>query len=667
MKKISIVLFLFILFLTFLGIQQLNAPLPASTTIPLVEFSSGRAMKHLKVIAQKPHPIGSSEQTKVCDYIFQELTAMGLKPEAPKKTVVNPRYGNPFLAGSVQNIIVKIEGTENNTKAVLLVAHYDSVPNGSGASDDGIGVAAILETFRSLKVGHPLKNDVVLLFSDGEEPGLLGAKAFVDKHPWAKEIGAVLNFEARGTGGPSILFETSNNNGRLIQEFAKASPHPIANSLLYSIYKILPNDTDLTIFKEAGFPGLNFAFIDGLIHYHTQSDNLANVSDRSLQHHGENMLALTRSLGNLDLSKIQEPDKIYFNLINPVFIQYPEQWVIPLSILVVILFSGVVGLGLKENQLTLRGVSVGFGLLLLSVISAAIGVTLIWWFIITIHGEYQQIPQGDTYNSSLYTIAFVSFSIALTSTWYIRLQSQNNIQNLSLGAMLWWLILMVLTSLLLPGASYLFTWPLFFSLIGQGILLLDRGHKISIIQRAAILLTCAIPSILLLVPTIYLISIALTVSLSGVVAALVVLLMGLLIPHLALIAIPNRWLLPRAAFCLSLIMLLSGSFTAGFDAKHPKPNSLFYGLNSDTGKAVWASANAQTDTWTSHYLDNKALPSKLDDFLPAVTRKFLNSPAPVVPLTPPKIETLSDTIQKDVRFINLQITSPRSARVMCFL
>src|SRR5258706_7442827 len=119
----------------------------------------------------------------------------------------------------------------------------------------------MLETLRALKSSPTLSNDVIALFSDGEEIGSLGAKAFVYQHPWAKDVGVVLNFEARGSSGPAIMFETSDKNGWLIKEVAKAAPRPAAHSLAPAIYQLLPNRTDFTVFKEAGFAGLNFAYI----------------------------------------------------------------------------------------------------------------------------------------------------------------------------------------------------------------------------------------------------------------------------------------------------------------------------------------------------------------------------------------------------------------------
>ncbi|MBW4611011.1 MAG: M20/M25/M40 family metallo-hydrolase [Hassallia sp. WJT32-NPBG1] len=662
MKKLRFVTFLFILFFTFIGIYQLKPPAAVSINAPLVEFSSGRAMKHLEVIAQEPHPIGSPEHAIVRDYLFKELTAMGLRPEVQKTTVVNQRWGTPFVAGTVHNVVAKIQGTDN-TKAILIAAHYDSVPNSPGASDDGAAVAAMLETIRTLKVGLPLSNDVIFLFSDGEEPGLLGAKAFVDEHPWAKDVGLVLNFEARGNSGASVMFETSSENGWLINQFAKAVKHPVANSLTYSIYKLLPNDSDLTIFKAAGFTGFNFAYLNGVVYYHSFADNLKNINERSLQHHGDYALALTRHFGNLNLKNPKASDAVYFDILGLTLIHYSGAWVVPLTVFVILLFIGVVVLGLRKRQLTFAGMALGFFAFLCSIVSAAIIVTLAWWIISTFYSGYRAIPQGDTYNSNFYAIAFVALSIAITSSLYVYFRKLVSVQNLTVGALLWWLILMVLTSVYLPGTSYLFTWPMLFSLVGLGFIFASKRdfprEKVLVVLSA-----CAIPGIILIAPTIYLIFVALTLELSGVVMVMVVLLLGLLIPHLSLMATRNKWLLPTTAILVSLGFIFVGSLTAGFDGNHPKPNTIFYGLNADTGNAIWASADKQPDEWTSQFLSKNTETGTLGEYLPMVPRKFIKSQAPVAPLAAPNIEPLSDDVRDGVRTLRMRITSPRLARIV---
>jgi len=51
---------------------------------------------------------------------------LGVKPEIQKAMVVSERSYAPLIAGTVENIIARVNGS-SNTKAILLTAHYDSV------------------------------------------------------------------------------------------------------------------------------------------------------------------------------------------------------------------------------------------------------------------------------------------------------------------------------------------------------------------------------------------------------------------------------------------------------------------------------------------------------------------------------------------------------------
>ena len=236
--------FVALVLLACVAVYQQRPPAATPIDAPPTDFSSARALKHIAAIAKQSHPIGSAQQQEVREYILAELRAAGLTPEIQQTTSFNTD-GTAAMAATVQNIIARLPGT-SNTKAVLLMAHYDSAVNSLGAADDGAGVGTLLETIRALKSGSPLKNDTIFLFTDGEEAGLLGAIAFVKEHPWAKDVGLVLNFEARGSSGPSFMFETSDDNGWLISEFAEGCPYPVSTSILYDIYRVLSNDTDLT-------------------------------------------------------------------------------------------------------------------------------------------------------------------------------------------------------------------------------------------------------------------------------------------------------------------------------------------------------------------------------------------------------------------------------------
>ncbi|MDP9280360.1 MAG: M20/M25/M40 family metallo-hydrolase, partial [Gemmatimonadota bacterium] len=212
-------------------------------TAPDTVFSAERAMRHVEQIAQRPHPMGTVDHDRVRDYIVGQLSALGLAPEIQQTTAIGTRYQE---AGHVQNILARLPGGSPNGKAVLVMAHYDGVEAGPAASDDGAGSAALLETLRALRARkQPLAHDIVALFTDGEEAGLLGAAAFVREHPWAKDVGVVVNFEARGTSGRSFMFETGSGNLDVARALRSARD-ATAGSVFATIYRILPNDTDLS-------------------------------------------------------------------------------------------------------------------------------------------------------------------------------------------------------------------------------------------------------------------------------------------------------------------------------------------------------------------------------------------------------------------------------------
>src|SRR5215217_4609467 len=501
-----------------LVVYQLNPPQPVAVSAPLAEFSGERALKHLTVIAQRPRPVGTSEHAAAANYIQNELAVLGLSPELQQTPTVT-------------NILARLEGTSHE-KAVLLVAHYDTVPGSPGAGDDGSAVVGILETLRALKSSQPLRNDVIALFSDGEELGTLGAKAFVYQHPWAGDVGVVLNFDARGSSGPVIMFETSDKNGWLIKEFAKAAPHPAANSLAPAIYALMPNNTDFTAFKEAGFAGLNFAYITGLNHYHSPLDNLTNIDHRTLQHQGSTALALTRHFANLSLNSRSaqgnEANEVYFDVLNSAIISYSDQWVVPLALLVCLSFVLLVAFGFKNKHLTGSGLFAGFMLVPLSVTGTVL--------IMTLMNELLRVavsPEENNLSLMLFMVIMICVLLVVNAKF-----SHVGISNLMVGGYLWSLILLVLTSLFLKGGSYLFTGPLLFNLGALGFVLARKRRAIFSIKHLVLLLAGAVPGIILFGPLVYFTSVALTLrSLAALIAiaGTMVLLLGPLTPHFAVV------------------------------------------------------------------------------------------------------------------------------------
>ncbi len=657
-------LFLLIACCAAFALYQLRPPQPLPATAPAGAFSADRAFTHLPPIASVAHPIGSPEQAQARQYIAQELTKLGLDPEIQEATSTNQRLllslfeDDIYLsAGTIHNVVSRLKGTDSG-KALLFMAHYDLVPSGPGASDNGVAVAALLETARALRAGPALKNDVIFLFTDGEEVGALGANAFLKEHPWAKEVKLAFNFEGRGRSGPSLMFETSSGNGWLIREFAQAAPDPIASSLFYEFYKLLPNDTDLSIFKEAEIAGMNFAFIEGITHYHAEIDTVENVDRRSLQHHGNYALSLARHFGDRDLQNIREPDYVYFNFVGAYLVRYPYSWIIPLTVLAVVLFAGTIVLGIKRGAVQPLQLVLGALAFLLPLIGSALLIGLLWRAINLIHPDYSSMRQGEIYNGQLYIIGFVFSAIAITAACYRVLQKKIRVLNLVLGVLLWWVALAIASAIYLPGGSYVFTWPLLCSLLGIIGVLVIRAD-VTGPRGIALLSLSALPGVILVAPIIYLLFVSLTIGTGNMISVLIVLLLGLLVPYLTFAS--RRWLLPVGAALISAGLLVAGSFNAGFDKAHPKQNSMIYGLVADSNTALWASTDAQPDEWTEQFFTNEVVRERLPDFFPLVRTEFLQSPAPVAPLAAPEVALLDDRSTEMTRTVRMQVRAPRGA------
>jgi hypothetical protein len=361
------------------------------------------------------------------------------------------------------------------------------------------------------------------------------------------------------------------------------------------------------------------------------------------------------------LDHTKAPDEVYFNVFG-FLVHYPERWAVPLMAFVVLLFAGVAVLGFKRRQLIFGGIVLGFLALLGSMVVVALGVYLIWALIHALH------PGGIwalQYKALLIWTGAAGLSVAITATLYAGFRKKIHVANLAVGALLWWLLLTVATAISFPPASYLFIWPLLFSLVGIGIFfaLGDRATK-PWFPFAALTLG-AIPAVFLFVYAIYGVTATNGFFLTSAVpvfALAIVLLLGLLVPHLDLVAKPNRWVLPGAAAVLGMGLLLAGSLTAGFDARHPRPNSILYALNTDTGQAIWQSSDEEPDAWTAQFLGADARKGSVADYLGEAGE--LHSDAPTVALAAPNVALLDDGTRGGVRTLRMRATAPPKANVV---
>ena len=622
----------------------------------LSEFSTQRALGKVKIISENPHYIGSENHKIVGDYLVKELQSLGLETQIQEGTTLSD-WGN--LTKS-KNILARIKGS-NSSKALLLLSHYDSAPHSysHGASDDASGIATILEGVRTfLHNKTPHKNDIIILFSDAEELGLNGAALFVTKSNWAKEVGLVLNFEARGSAGPSyMLMEVNQGNARLVKEFTAANPgFPVSNSLMYSIYKMLPNDTDLTVFREQGnIQGFNFAFIDNHFNYHTAQDDIDHLSPETLEHQGTYLMPLLNYFSNSDLSSLQSlEDYVYFN--TPFsFVSYPFSWIFPMLIVAVLLFVFLVFIGLGKRVLVFSEIGKGFLNLFGSFIVSGILTFFGWKLLLKIYPQYNDILQGFTYNGHEYIGAFVFLSLSICFLFYIKSDSENKTQNYSLAPLFVWIVLIFAIAFYLPGAGF-FLIPLFFSLfmLAYFVTTQKSNHTLNLVL--------SIPALIIFVPFIIMFPIGLGLKILAGSSVLTVLVFGLLLPVFG--TFPRKGVWAFVLFLIAIGFFAKAHFNSNYAIGTAKPNSLLYIYNADLNKAFWVTYDLNLDEWTKTCLgENPKKAGILNDnplFSKYKSGFTFSAEADLKEIREPSIAFFQDSIGGSQRYIKMRISPNRN-------
>ena len=628
-------------------------------------FSVENALNHVKNMSSSAHYVGSDDHKKVQQYILDELTKMGLKPELQTQTAVNQKW---FGATTAQNILARIKGAEKG-KVLLLLSHYDSNPHSSkGASDAGSGVAVILEGVRAfLEANKTPKNDIIILISDAEELGLLGAQAFVDAHPWAKDIGLVLNFEARGSGGPSyMLMETNGKNSKLLSEFIKANPNfPAANSLMYSIYKQLPNDTDLTVFrKDANINGFNFAFIGDHFDYHTAQDSYERLDKETLLHQVD---YLTSTLSYFAFSNLNnftsDEDFVYVSFPFTGLLTYSFSWILPMLIIASVLFFVLFFFGVSLGKLTLKGSFKGFIPFLISVIFCGGFSFGLWQLLLVIHPQYQDILHGFTYNGYIYIAAFVCLNLFLCLKIYSFFKKQEKVADLLIAPIFIWLIINGLIVLYLQGAGF-FIIPVFSALF---ILMIAVFMSLEVRANRILATIISIPTLYIFAPMIKMFPVGLGLKNSFISGLLIALLFGLMI--FTFHQKKSSWLQKLMGF-FAVALFVYASFNSGFSNENKKPNSIVYIQNSDENKAFFGTYNKTLDDYTKQIFDESSKKGSLKN---AETTSKYNTrfthykETDFKNIAASEISINLDTVLGDKRFLDITITPQRKVNKLEFI
>lgn len=592
-----------------LAVLAFRPPAPRADAPP-AEFAAGRAEEHLRAVAQRPHPIGSADNARVRDYLADTARRFGAEVSVESDDVVRPWRGVQRVA-TAHNVVARVRGTDpslSGGRALLLVSHYDSVPTGPGAADDGAAVAAMLETVRALSA-RPVRNDVVFLFTDGEEAGTLGAEAFVRRHG-VGDYGAVLNWEARGSGGPVWMFETGPDNGPLVSAFAAASGRPVANSLAAEVYRLLPNYSDFSVFLDAGARGLNSAFIDRVHDYHSPYDDVARLDRGSLQHHGETMVGLVRVLGEQDLRAPADGSVVYFDLFSRVLVHYPVWLAVVLAVVTVVAFV------VLARQLPVRRVLLVAGVATGAVAVAGAAAFGLWALVVAVRPGLAFLALSEPYERGWFVAGFLLLGLAVLLV-AARLVQRFTSAEVVAGVLVVPAVLLVITAIVVPGASFLFQWP-----VAAGLVALWRPRLAFLPPLVAAAVYPPLVGALLV-----------ALGMSQVAVGLVFALPA------GVLLLPLLRRLPRhgavVVGVVAVALLATGTARFGFSPAEPRPNALVYRLNAETGRADWLSEDPAPDDWTGRVLGTDPQRVALSDTHPVLNRPLMRADAPALDLPAP--------------------------------
>jgi hypothetical protein len=519
----------------------------------------------------QPHPVGSAADGLVRQAIAGDLERLGYQPHIEAGFACS--YDQ--TCAQVQNVVARLHGTTPG-KVILVAAHYDSVPAGPGASDDGASVATMLEVARALRAGPPPRHSVVFLFDEGEEAGLLGAVAFVAESRWAREVGAAVNLEARGTSGPSLMFETGRHSLWLMPLFARAVPRPLANSLSYAIYRRLPNDTDFSIFRKHGFDGFNFAFIGDVSHYHTPLDNLRNLDLGSLQSQGDHALGVIRALANAQLGVPTRGQAVFFDVAAWRMVWWPLEltpWMAAIALGLIVLCA---------VRLWMRGRVRGKYFLAALIIPPVAGA-LAWVLSSGLLGILRKtgaVPGGWVAHSA--PLIAACWLTGVLPAWFFA-HPRIRFEEIWSATWVWWGALAAIVSVALPEGSFVWLVPAFSAgIFGLGMVASDSD--------LALLVAAIAPAA---VAALFTFQTALPLYTAMGTAALPI--VAVFLAFLALSVSPlvvyagRKWRLAGLVllvFCVVVCAIVAAALPP-YTPQSPERMSEYFIQNGDTGRAHW--------------------------------------------------------------------------------
>jgi Peptidase family M28 len=658
--------------LLFLGIASVVEMAPTAPTGPDASaqaFSAARAMTQISAIADEPRPIGSAQHDEARTYLLDQLESLGWATEV-QESIGMFDFGvdgtQPIAA--VANVIATRPGTAS-TGTVLLTAHYDTVAGSPGAGDDGIGVGVLLETARALSTAGAPRNTVMILLTDAEEVGLLGAEAFVRER--ARELGTavVLNHEARGAGGAPMTFRMSSPNTELIEVLAGASG-AFADSSSEATFESLPNDSDFTPFAQAGLHGYDTAITADSAYYHSPIDDPAHLSAASLQQMGDITLALTRELAGMDLSAIPVGGEQIVTTLPWGLLWYPQSLEIPLAIAVLVLTIVLVWVLRRRGSLTLPRVAVAAAAAVVLLVAAGAASFAVWRLALLIDPAQASAVVGEPYRPVPYRVAMLLAGLATVIAVFALVRRWLNVVVLAVGMLLVLGLAGILLAFTLPGVSGAVVQPALVVATGAVVAVLVPERRTA--ARSGIYLFALAVTAIMLGPAVW-IGFDIGLNAGPISVVLLAVFVTLALPLIEAIwplpadAVPWRKLRIAAAPIL-LVVLTAALGATGLvanreDATDPRQETVAYSLDADTKNALWASGSAPASDWSRSLLSEPAVP--LEDAFPwSAGSELWHGAAPAAELAPPVVTVLRDVNRGGTRELTLRLSSRRGASTL---
>jgi len=614
-------------------------------------FSSDRVIEHIERIATAPRAIGSEGHASAGEYIRRTLEGYGIDVDVQESVRVGNGPAGEAQMTRVRNLLARVKGTSSD-EAILLSAHYDSTPYTTGASDNASSVAVLLEVVRAIS-RETLKRDIIVLFDDAEEAGSHGAKAFVEEHRWARRIKVVLNFDARGSSGPVLMFEANKVNTAMLDAVATISPSHSLSSLYSEVYYRMPNNTSFTTFRRAGFAGLNFANIGSPQRYHTMLDRVEAVDRGTLSQKGSYALALTRWFGRVQSLSSESEELIFFDVLGRAIVRYPASWSHGIAVL---LGAWVLTLSvwrITQRAVSIRGAVLSIGLHI-GLIVASFALAMLVLRVIVLTDPFAWYASGS-YTAAMVCwtllVVFVAYDVVAHRSWGIT-----GVEMLVANVWLWLLVLLG-ASIYVRGASYL---PAV--VVGASLVALTAHATLmraSIYVQWAVFSLCGAVIAVIAAPVLYLIAVALHLDGAPLIAAATALVTGAVSPQLWILTKYGRGVTIAGA-TVALSIHAKACVQGDFGRETPKHASLSYLADGNDNRAMWLSTERTPNPVTAQYLGPAAVRRIHSEYFDG-RRELWSGPAEVLPVWMPEAEVVGEGTVSGERRLRVRVRTGAAA------